>query len=121
MNVLLNKPVVYICYVDDAFVLFKSKKHLKLFVNYMDSKHKYTKFTFQTEDSNSFSFLDVKLNHKKKKKQFVTSIFRNATFSGVFTNNDSFISNTYKIYFVHTLLFWFFKICSSMENFDIDL
>ena len=120
MNVLLNKPVVYIRYVDDVFVMFKSKKHLKLFVNYMYSKHKYTKFTFQTEDSNSFSFLDVKLNHKKKNR-FVTSIFCNSTFSGVFTNYDSFISDTYKIYFFHTLLFWFFKICSSMENFDIDL
>ena len=75
MNVLLNKPVVYIRYVDDVFVMFKSKKHLKLFVNYMDSKHKYTKFTFQTEDSNSFSFLDVKLNHKKKKNSLSLLFF----------------------------------------------
>ena len=29
------KPVVYRRYVDDIFVLFKSKEHLKLFVNYM--------------------------------------------------------------------------------------
>ena len=41
----------------------------------MDSKHKYTKFTFQTEDSNSFSFLDVKLNHKKKKKNSLSLLF----------------------------------------------
>ena len=33
------KPVVYRRYVDDIFVLFKSKEHLKLFVNYMKSKH----------------------------------------------------------------------------------
>ena len=44
----------------------------------MNSKHKNIKFTFETEDSNNFSFLDV--------KRFVTSIFRKATFSGVFTN-----------------------------------
>ena len=42
-----------------------------------------------------------------------------ATFSGVFTNYDSFIFDTYKIGLVHTLLFRFFKICSSMENFYI--
>ena len=54
-------------------------------------------------------------------KRFVTSIFRKATFSGVFTNYDSFISDTCKIGLVHTLLFRFFKICSSMENFHIEV
>ena len=55
------------------------------------------------------------------KTRFVTSNFRKATFSGVFTNYDSFIFDTYKIGLVHTLLFWFFKICSSMENFHIEV
>ena len=108
------KPVVYKRYVDDIFVLFKSKEHLKLFVNYMNSKHRNIKFTFETEDSNNFSFLDVKIT--RQNKRFVTSIFRKATFSGVFTNYD-----TYRIGLIHTLLFWFFKICSSMENFHIEV
>ena len=42
------KPVVYKRYVDDIFVLFKSKEHLKLFVNYMNSKHRNIKFIFKT-------------------------------------------------------------------------
>ena len=87
--------MVYKSYVDDIFVLFKSKEHLKLFVNYMNSKHRNIKFTFQTEDSDNFSFLDVKIT--RQNKQFVTSVFGKATFSGVFTNYDSFISDTYKI------------------------
>ena len=85
----------------------------------MNSKHKNIKFTFETEDSNNFSFLDVKIT--RKNKRFVTSIFRKTTFSGVFTNYDSFILDTYKIGLVHTLLFRFFKICFSMENFHIEL
>ena len=113
------KPVVYRCYVDDIFVLFKSKEHLKLFVNYMNSKHKNIKFTFETEDSNHFSFLDVKITCKNK--QFVTLIFRKVTFSGVLINYNSFIFDTYKIGLVYTLLFWFFKFCSSMENFHIEV
>ena len=60
------KPVVYKRYVDDIFVLFKSKEHLKLFVNYMNSKHRNIKFTFETEDSNNFSFLDVKITPTKQ-------------------------------------------------------
>ena len=58
------KPVVYKRYVDDIFVLFKSKEHLKLFVNYMNSKHRNIKFIFETEDSNNFSFLDVKITQQ---------------------------------------------------------
>ena len=113
------KHVVYKRCVDNIFVLFKSKEHLKLFVNYMNSKHRNIKFTFETEDSNHFSFLDVKIT--RQNKRFVTSIFRKTTFSGVFTNYDSFISDTNKIGLVHTLLFRFFKICSSMENFHIEV
>ena len=66
-----------------------------------------------------FSFLDVKISHKNE--WFVTLIFHKATFSAVFTNYDSFIFDTYKIGLVHTLLFRFFKICSSMENFHIEV
>ena len=37
----------------------------------------------------------------------------------MFTNYDSFISDTCKIGLVHTLLFRFFKVFSSMEGFHI--
>ena len=53
------KPVVYRRYVDDVFVLFKSKDHLLLFAKYMNTRHKKLKFTFDFEQNNSFSFLDV--------------------------------------------------------------
>ena len=55
------KPVVYRHYLDDIFVLFKSKEYLKHFANYMNSKDKNINFSFETEDSNNFSFLDVKI------------------------------------------------------------
>ena len=51
------KPVIYKRCVDDIFVLFKSKEHLKFFVNYMNSKHRNIKFTFETEDSNMKFFI----------------------------------------------------------------
>ena len=85
----------------------------------MTSKHKNIKFTFENEDSNYFSLLDVKITHKNKR--FFTSIFRKATFSGVFTIYDSFTFDTHKIGLVHILLFLFFKICSNMENLHIEV
>ena len=63
-----------------------------------------------------FSFLDVKIT--RENKRFLTSIFWNASFSGVFTDYDSFIDDTYKITLVHTLLFRFFKICSKYGKFS---
>ena len=88
------KPVVYRRYVDDIFVLFKSKDHLLLFAKYMNTRHKNLKFTFDFEQNNSFSFLDVKIT--RGSNGFSTSIFREATFSGVFMNFDSFIFESYK-------------------------
>ena len=59
------KPEIYRRYVD-IFVLFKYKEHLKLFLSYMNLKHKNIKFTFETEDLNNISFLDVKIPAKTK-------------------------------------------------------
>ena len=96
MNVL---PNLKLSFTDVTFTIFllclNLKKHLKLFVNYMNSKHKNIKFTFETEDLNNFLFLHVKIT--RKNKRLVTSIFCKATFSGVFTNYDSFIFDTYKV------------------------
>ena len=83
------KPVVYRCYVVDIFVLFKSKEHLKPFVAYMNLKHKNIKFTFETEDLKSLSFLDVKITCKNKR--FIASIFCKATLTGVITNYVLFL------------------------------
>ena len=65
------KPVVYRRYVDNIFVLFKSKEHLKPCVNYMNSKHN-IKFTFEIEDSKNLSYLHVKI--ARKNEWFFTSI-----------------------------------------------
>ena len=93
---------------DDIFVRFRSKDHWKRFVNYLNSKHKNIKFTFETEDLEKNLFLNVKVTLIKKR--FNTSIFGKVTFSGVFTNYNSFIFDTYKIGLFHTLLFQFVKI-----------
>ena len=97
------KPAVYRRYVDDIFVLFKSKDHLLSFAKYMNTRHKNLKFTFDFEQNNSFSFLDVKIT--RGSNGFSTSVFRKATFSGVFTNFDSFIFESYKTNLIFTLLF----------------
>ena len=57
------------------------------FVKYMNRRRKNIKFSFETENNNSFSFLDAKICREKDK--FTKSVFRKDTFSGVYTNFSS--------------------------------
>ena len=66
-----------------------------------------------------FSFLDVKMT--RSNNQLITSVFRKATFSGVFTNFKSFMPVTYKFGLVYTLLHRSFFICSSNEKFHEEI
>ena len=61
------------------------------------------KYTFEAEDQNSFSFLEVEII--RKSKRFVTSNFRKGTFSGVFTNNDCVPSDTSKVGSVYGIFY----------------
>ena len=90
------KPKLYKSYLDDIFVMFQSRNHVKKFVGYMNTKHRNIRFTFEIEDQNSFSFLDMKIIRSTEKKTFETSIYRKSTISDVFTNFKSFILMPYK-------------------------
>ena len=68
----------------------------------MNTRHKNLKFTFDFQQNNGLSFLDVKITHGSK--EFSTSIFCKATFSGVFTNFHCFMFETYKTGLIFTLL-----------------
>ena len=46
-------------YVDEIFALLRSPDHLEKFTNYLNSKHKNIKFTYDPESNNSLPFLDI--------------------------------------------------------------
>ena len=97
------KPVYYRRYVDDIFVLFFSPEHLQTFKNHMCSKHQNINFTAENESSDSLSFLDVKIFRENNK--FTTNVYRKPTFSGIFTNFESFIPVYMKRGLIFSLLF----------------
>ena len=76
----------------------------------MNHQHPNVKFNFEVEKNNNFSFLDVKVCRKN------IYLFRKPIFSDVFTNFDSFIPISYKHGLLNTLIFRYFKICSSYEK-----
>ena len=104
------RPVYYKRYVDDVFLLLKSKDHAKKFLRYLNSRHKNIEFSSEEEKEESLAFLDV--NVKRENGKFVTNIYRKQTFSGVYVNFKSYLPKEYKHGLLFTLLFRAFTISS---------
>ena len=113
------KPVFYRRYVDDIFILFKSNDHLKSFQSFLNSCHLNMSFSMETEKENKLSFLDVEVIRKQGK--FTTTIYRKPTFSGVYSNFETFLPSVYKFGMVHTLVYRCFRICSNWTQFHTEL
>ena len=111
--------IVYRWFVDDTFLLFQSKDHVEKFRHYLNKQHKNIKFTSEIEENGSLSFLDIKISCENN--TFVTSDYRKLTFSGVFTNFESFIPDLYKRAIIETLLHRSFRLCSNYENFHQEI
>ena len=113
------KPIVYRRFVDDTFLLFRSKYHVEKFRNYLNKQHKNITFTSKIEENDSLSFLDIKISFENNK--FVTSVYCKRTFTGVFTDFESFIPDIYKRGLMETLLHRNFRLCSNYENFYLEI
>ena len=108
------KRNVYRRFVDDTFLLFRSKDHVAKFRNYLNKQHKNIKFTSEIEENGLLSFLYIKISRENNK--FVTTVYRKATFSVTFTNFESVISDIYNCGLIETLLHSSFRLWSNYEN-----
>ena len=108
-------PKYYRRYVDDIFLLFKAKDHVKKFFCYMNSRHPKIKFTFEEENDNKISFLHISITRTKNK--FTRSIFCKKTFSVVYLNFHSHLPTDYKKSLIDTLLHRSYKVCSNYASF----
>ena len=77
----------------------------------VDLYNGWCKFTYEEESENVLPFLDV--NVYRDADKFTSTVHRKVTFSGVYTNFDSFMPDTYKRGLVCTLLHRAFQITSS--------
>ena len=108
-------PQHYNRYMDDTFLLFSCEDHVKIFFRYINSRHKKMSFTYEVENDNCLSFLDVLVT--RKDNLFITSLYRKPTFSGLYMNFNSFMPDTYKKGLVKTLLHRAFMLCFDWEHF----
>ena len=105
------KPVFYRRYVDDIFILFKLNDYLKYFQDLLNSCHINISFSMETEKENELSFLDIEVICEQG--EFTTTICQKPTFSGVYSNFESFLPSVYKFGMVYTLVYICFCICSN--------
>ena len=82
-----------------------------MFLNYINSQHRNINFTYETENNNIISFLDVKV--ESSNDGFVTSVYRKPTFSGQGTSYFSFCSFLFKVNAIKTLIHRAFRISSN--------
>ena len=113
------KPVYYRKYVDEIFTVFRSPNHVEKFTNYLNSKHKNITFNFEKESNNSLPFLDILIS--RSENGFKTSVYHKPTFSGVYSNFNTFIYDQYKIGLTFTLLFRTFSIVSDFSRFHTEV
>ena len=67
-------------YVDDTFAIYRSEEEFTFFLDAVNSMHSALKFTFEKEENDQLSFLDVLV--EKSNEGFLTSVFRKPTFAG---------------------------------------
>ena len=113
------KTKFYKRYVDDIYVLFSAPTHLSSFKAYLNSRHQNITFSSETEIDGKIAFLHIKI--KRENNTFVTSVYRKATFSSVYSNFESFIPFSYKVGLLSTLIYRCFTICSDMSKFHLEL
>ena len=107
------KPKFYRLYLDNIFLLLDNENQVKLYLDFIISKHAQINFPFEGENKNALSFLDVAV--KRNYCIFTSSIFRKHTFSffGLITNYFNNIVMKYKISSIITLLHRAYDVSSN--------
>jgi hypothetical protein len=119
-NYLGIKPLVYKRYVDDCFLIFKTKQLCDAFFRYINKLHPNIKFTKDEESNDTLSFLDI-LIKRNCDGLFETTIYRKPTFSGLYLKWNSYLPKKFKINLITCLLNRAWRICSSTELFNLEV
>ena len=86
---------------------------------YMNKQHLNIKFSIEATTNGILPFLDTKMY--KEIGKFVTSVYREDTFSGVYTNCTSLIPLEYKFSLLYTLFHRCFCLVYGISNFHFEL
>ena len=103
------KPFIYLRYVDDIFVSFRSRNDALLFFDKLNDLHSSLSFTMKEENNNKLPFLDVLI--ERCDSSFLTSVYRKPTFTGLYLSWDFFAPRSRKLNLIRCLSFRALNIC----------
>jgi len=109
-------PLFYTRYVDDTFLIFKGEDNVSHFLEFVNGLHPNIKFTFEMENTNKLSFLDVLIERIKDKYQ--TRIYRKPTDTGLYSCPNSFSDPKYNRNMIKGLVHRVWGLTSTFEIFD---
>ena len=112
------RPIYYNRFMDDTFLLFSCENHVLKFHKYINSRHNNMNFTYEIENNNCLAFLDVLVT---REDTFCTSLYRKPTFSGLYSNFESFMPDSYKEGLIYTLLHRAFVLCCNWSKFHAEV
>ena len=106
-------------YVDDTFAFIKpnTEKEIQQSLN---SFHENIQFTYEREQANQISFLDVLIT-RKKDGSMQTSVYRKPTHTDVYLNWNAHAPNIWKTATVRSLVKRAFTICSNDTSLNAEL
>ena len=119
-NCSCTKPLFYCRYVDDTYLVFENRSQMVEFFKFMNEQCECIKFTKEEEHSNQLPFLDVLVKRNSEGK-ISTTLYRKPTFSGLYLRWDSFVPKQYKRGLINCLIHRAWKICSSYEQFHLEV
>ena len=105
-------------YVDDMIAYIKEKE-INTVLKAINKNHKNIKFTYELENNDEISFLDVKI--RKVGRKIETSVYRKPTNTDVYLHWNSFAPTTWKKGTLRTLILRAHNICSTKALYDKEI
>ena len=102
---------LYTRYVDDTFICTSSQTQLQQLFDLLNSFHANLCFTKEHEVNNRLPFLDV-LVIRRSDGSTATTMYRKATWKGLYTCFSSFVPFSYKRGLIQTLFYRVYHICT---------
>ena len=109
-----NDVSLWFRYVDDTFTFIK-KGRIDAVVQCFNGFHDSIKFTFEKEEDQRISFLDVKVI-RNRDRTFETDIHRKSTDTNIYLNWNSWSPRVWKLGILKGLIRRAFLVCSGTES-----
>ena len=108
-----SKTFLYQRYVGDIFSICTTETQCDRFFAVLNSLHPSLRFSVEKEKDGVLPFFDVKI--EKSSNEFLTSVYRKTTLTGLYTNWNSFEPTQRKTHLVGTRVHRALKICSKSK------